>query len=468
MKLLQRERTLLSTQSLQIPPPCQDALGDAALRGWIVKWLRSFGIGNSHRGFLLAVTIAIIMVFSLSAAAQNQYYVAATGGSDSNSGTSVGSPWATCNHAIAAFKSGASGAVINFIASNTKHAACSNINRGGSSTSARLVLQCTAPWTADVHCKMAGNFFVTSANNVDIGAMPQLGFEYTNPNDDIALDVVYQCGSSLTCASGNSIHVLGNYFHDVGQNVSGGCPLAGMIEIPNSHGKTLTDTRVIGNLIDHFGTSPNNSCNVAQGIYILTGGAIVQNNIVTRSATAAIQYYDQACNAVISNNVLAASRVGLIVYGGNGCTPGSTTVSNNIIVNNSAGAFNTGFGGANDCASGRSILFSNNLLFGNGGDYNNSQPSCEIRQNQRSENPTATFVRYTGTASGDYHLKPGSVAINGGTRQCTSGGASGCAPSIDLALITRPAQLSLGVFETQGDSNASAPAAPSGLTASVQ
>jgi hypothetical protein len=433
-----------------------------------VKLIRSFGLGNTRPGFLLALTIMIMMVFSPTAKAQNQYYVAATGGSDSNSGTSAGSPWATCNHAIAAFNPGSSGAVINFIASNSTHAACSNINRGGSSTSARLVLQCTAPWTAATHCKMAGNFFITSANNVDIGAIPQLGFEYTNPNDDVALDVVYQCGTSPTCTSGNSIHVLGNYFHDVAQNVSGGCPLAGMIEIPNAHGRTVSDTRVIGNMIDHFGLSPNNSCNTAQGIYILTAGGTVQNNIVTRSATAAIQYYDQACNAVISNNVLAASRVGLIVYGGNGCAPGSTTVSNNIIVNNSQVAFNTGFNGANNCGSGRPILFSNNLLFGNGGDYNNAQPSCETRQNQRSENPTATFVNYTGTASGDYHLKPGSIANNSGTRQCTAGGTSTCAPSVDLALVVRPTQLSLGAFESQGGSNASAPAAPSGLTASVQ
>ena len=113
---------------------------------------------------------------------------------------------------------------------------------------------------------------MTSANNVDIGAMPQLGFEYTNPNDDIALDVVYQCGSSPTCTSGNSIHVLGNFFHDiVSPERSGGCPLAGMIEIPNSHGKTLTDTRVIGNLIDHFQRLPIIPCDARRGSDIFDG-----------------------------------------------------------------------------------------------------------------------------------------------------------------------------------------------------
>jgi hypothetical protein len=243
------------------------------------------------RRYLKLVVLVLAMVSG--AMAQNQYYVAATGGVDStgNPGTSPGSPWATCNWAVGhATVNASTGAVINFLPSTTAHAACSNINRGGSSLTARMVLKCTVPWTTGTHCKMAGQFFVSSANNVDIGALPQMGFEYTNPSDDQALDVVYQCGSNPTCTSGNSIHVLGNFFHDIAQGVSGGCPLAGMIEIPNAHGVSVTDTQVIGNLLDHFGVYPNTTCNISQIIYVISGGGIVQNNIVTRSSDAAIQY----------------------------------------------------------------------------------------------------------------------------------------------------------------------------------
>jgi hypothetical protein len=468
MRLLRREWNHPVDAVFVNPPPCQAVLGDTALRGRPVKLFRSLGIGNSHPAFLFVVTIVIMLAFSLSAAAQNQYYVS-TSGSDSNNGTSSSTPWRTCSHAISSFSLGGGGAVINFAPGN--YGTVCTVNRGGPSPTVRLVLKCTAQWTAggSTGCRGLG-WLVTSANNVDIGALDQYGFEYTDPNAQVGVDVSWQCGTAGTCSSGNGIHVLGNYLHDIGQNASGegvGCPYSGAIMAPTGHGHTITDFRAIGNQIDHFGISGGTSCNAAHGIYVASAGGIVQNNIITRAATAAIQYYDQACNAVISNNVLAASRVGVIVYGGNGCTPGSTTVSNNIIVNNSAGAFNTGFGGANDCVSGRPILFSNNDLFGNAGDYNNAQPSCEIRQNQRSENPAVTFVNYTGTASGDYHLKANSIAVSGGTTQCTSG-TSACAPAIDFASTSRPSTPSLGIFESQGSNNAGAPAAPSGLTASVQ
>jgi hypothetical protein len=431
-----------------------------------MKWIRSLGIGNSGAG-LLALTIVMMLVLSLSAQAQNQYYVS-TSGNDSNKGISSSTPWRTCSHAIAAFSLGSGGAVINFAPGN--YGAVCTVNRGGSSPTVRLVLKCTAQWTAggSTGCRGLG-WLVTSANNVDIGAPNRFGFEYTDPNAQVGVDVSWQCGTSGTCSWGNGVHVVGNYLHDIGQNATGegvGCPYAGAILAPTGHGHTISGFQAIGNLIDHFGINGGNTCNAAHGIYIASAGAIVQNNVITRAAAAALQYYDQACNAVISNNVLAASRRGLVVYGGNGCTPGMTTVSNNIIVNNSAGAFNTGFGGANDCSSGSPILFSNNLLFGNGSDYNNSKPSCETRQNQLSENLTATFVNYTGTASGDYHLKAGSIAVSGGTVQCTSGGTSACAPAIDFALVSRPSPPSLGIFE--GQSNANAPPAPSGLTANVQ
>jgi hypothetical protein len=433
-----------------------------------VKWIRSLGIGNSRPGFLLALTIVMMLLLSLSAAAQNQYYVS-TSGSDSNNGTSPSTPWRTCSHAIAAFSLGGGGAVITFAPGN--YGTVCNVNRGGSSPTVRLVVKCSAQWTAggSTGCRGLG-WLVTSANNVDIGALDQFGFEYTDPNAQVGVDVSWQCGTAGTCSSGNGIYVLGNYLHDIGQNATGegvGCPYAGAILAPTGHGHTITDFRAIGNQIDHFGINGGNTCNAAHGIYVASANGIIQNNVITRAASGAIQYYDQACNAVISNNVLASSRTGLILYGANGCTPGLTTVSNNVIVNNSSTGFYTG-SGTTVCSSGRPLLFTNNLMFGNGSDFNTSPASCETRQNQRSENPATTFVRYTGTATGDYHLKAGSVAIRAGTTQCTSGAASTCAPAIDFALASRPGPPSLGAFEAQSNNNASAPSAPSGLTASVQ
>jgi hypothetical protein len=470
MKLQRREPISPVNAVVTNPPPYQDAQSDAALRGQPVKWIRSLVFGNSRARFPLALTTVIMLILSLSAAAQNQYYISPTG-SDSNSGTSPGAPWQSCAKAMSSFVLSGSGAVLNFIASATPLPASCNISRGGSSQSVRLVLKCTTQWTVGgTNCKVPNAFLVTSASNVDIGALPSFGFEVTNSSQDHAVDVSWQGGSATTSSSGNSIHVLGNYFHDVAQNVSGpvglGCPQSGMILIPNAHGKTETDTQVIGNVIDHFGVYPNSNCSEAQGIYIATSNGIIQNNIVTRAAAGAIQYYDQACNAVISNNVLASSRFGLILYGGNGCTPGLNTVNNNIVVNNSSTGIYTGFSGPDHCSSGRPTLFSNNDLFGNGVDFNNSQSACETRQNQKSENPAATFVNYTGNASGDYHLKSGSVANAGGTARCVAQSTTQCVPTFDLVLAARPSTPSLGVYES-GTARSSL-SAPTGLTATVQ
>jgi hypothetical protein len=143
---------------------------------------------------------------------------------------------------------------------------------------------------------------------------------------------------------------------------------------------------------------------------------------------------------VISNNILANNRVGLILYGSAGCTPGLNTVDNNVIVNNSAGGIFDATPPPGNCSSGRPILFSHNILFGNS--FNQSSPqSCETRTSTLSENPITTFVNYSGDASGDYHLKAGSIAIGGGTNTCVAGGQSPCVPTTDFfgtSITTQP------------------------------
>jgi hypothetical protein len=424
-----------------------------------VKLFRSLGIGDSRPAFLLVMAV---LALSLGAAAQNQYYVS-TSGSDSNNGTSSSTPWRTCGHAISSFSLGSNGAVVNF--SPGDYGNCT-ISRGGSSITNRLALRCTQQWSVGGNnCRLG--FMVTTASNVDIGALNRFGFEYTNPNAGSAVDVNWQCGNNPTCATGNSIHVLGNYFHDVAQNVSGGCPLAGMILIPNIHGGHSPDAQVIGNVIDHFGKFPNPCGNGAQGIYVATAGGQVYNNISTRNAYSGLQYYDQACNARISNNVFANNTVGMVLYGSNGCSPvGMNTVANNIIVNNVQQAFNNSYGGDQGCSAGNPTLYTNNIVFGNGSTFTSTPASCTIIQNQMSENPTVTFVNYTGNASGDYHLKSGSVAAGAGTTRCASGSTTPCVPVLDFASTARPRTPSLGVFDSETAS--SAISAPTGLTATVQ
>jgi Right handed beta helix region len=154
-----------------------------------------------------------------------------------------------------------------------------------------------------------------------------------------------------------------------------------MILIPNIHGGHSPDAQVIGNLIDHFGKVPNPCGNGAQGIYVATAGGQIYNNISTRNAYSGLQYYDQACNARISNNVFANNTVGMVLYGGNGCSPvGLNTVANNVIVNNVQQAFNNSFSGDQGCSTSNPTLYTNNVLFGNGSTFTSSPASCTTQQ----------------------------------------------------------------------------------------
>ena len=67
----------------------------------------------------------------------------------------------------------------------------------------------------------------------------------------------------------------------------------------------------------------------------------------------------------------------------------------------------------------------------------------------------------------DFHLKAGSVAIANGTSSCVSGGKSPCVPKFDIVATIRLSNPSLGAYE-DSSGEASAPAAPTGLTAQVQ
>src|SRR5882724_711681 len=393
--------------------------------------------------------LAFLLTATAAVQAQNQYFVAATGGSDSNSGTSTGSPWATCNHAVATAALNSVGATINFIASSSNHAACSNIARNVVSP-ARMVLRCTTQVTAGTHCKVAGAFIIRAANNIDIGALPRFSFEYTNPSDNTAVDVVSQCASGAgACAFGNGIHVIGNYFHDIAQSNGTGCPSSGAILITNAHGVSVTDAQVIGNVVDHIGIFPGPPGNQMQGIYVSTKNGQVYNNVVTRACYSGLQYYDEACNGRVSNNVFANNTVGMVYYGNNGCTPGNNTASNNILVNNTDHAVNNSFSGDGGSSAGHPTLYTNNIVFGNpAGTFTSPIGANTQVVNQRSENPTTTFVNYTGTASGDYHLKAGSIAIAGGVSNCVSGGSTPCVPPIDQAGATRPSSgvQTIGIF----------------------
>jgi hypothetical protein len=438
-----------------------------------VKYLRSCWT----RGF--SNVLLLLTVFTLPISAQvTNFYVSPTG-NDGNSGTSPGTAWQTMNHALAAFSLGSGGAVIH-VADGT-YSSNVSVNRGGSSPTARLVIQCdnglASSSAAKGHCKFNASgaaWQLNSGSNFDIRGFDIGG----NGNQFVAIDGV-PCGPAGHSTCLDSVHIIGNYIHDLAQNISldsSGCSpfgqAPGAILFLNHHGWYVNDAKFIGNTIINYGPMPNTACNTGpNGMYIDTQGATVQNNLIARIYMFGLQYYGQPCNATISNNTFISARYAMTVSGdGEGvCTKGNVTVNNNISMNMVQGHF-AAISTFPCTDSSHQSYYGHNITDGVGPDFVNS-PATPC--NTTSPNPlthvsgTSQFANYKTDGTGDYHLKVGSAAMFSGTRQCAAG-MSSCVPSSDIAGFLRPNIPSLGAFEIQDDSNASAPSAPSGLTATVQ
>jgi hypothetical protein len=469
-----------------------------------VNCTRSRVIGNTRPWFLLAATIMALVLLP-SASAQNQYYVS-TSGSDSNNGTSATTPWRHISKAIQSFSLGtpANGiaAVINIHAGtySDENISCSGfsaavcVSRGGASATARLKLACDAQWSvpSGSGCLLrnsAGDTGIAvTTNNVDIGAINQYGFDYSNSNR--AYGIVLPCGglphiSTGTCTTGNNVNLLGNYLHDLSQVSPCEVNPAGHpgIVVNNNHGAKMDNVAIIGNRESNLGPQAQSQLNGGPGcinyygMYISSSGVRVQNNIAVNIAGYALHYYSAPCAAVITQNDFSRTELSNIVLGGgdcgNGVPSGSNTISNNILGQTASGRPNIQIGvpgGGDVGSSSHPTLVANNVFSGSSTQvsFNTSGTRTSTTvTNSRTENPATTFVRYTGGNNDDFHLKDGSVAIASGSSACASGGISPCVPQTDIAATIRPNPPSLGVYEPSANS-ASAPAAPTGLTAQVQ
>lgn len=437
---------------------------------------------NRHT-FLLGIKLSVYTLLLMfcwvaeTAAQVNDYYVSAAG-SDAGNGTPA-SPWATIQKAINSFSPGSSGTVIHVgSGSYTTSVSCSGIgtvgvciNRGGTSRSSRLVIQCDSAVgsarNAVGKCKISGpgmGVGMIGASNVDL-----VGFDIGN-TPSMATGIFGIAGST-----GDSFHILSNYIHDLAQSATGpegvGCPQSGAILTNNgSH----QDYQVVGNIIVRYGAYPAPNCFNAHGIYS-AANSVIENNVIAATPSSNIQVHSNACNVVISNNVLLSSQSAIILdNASNGCsTPGKNTINNNIMANHSKWHIQDGpwNGGTAQCTSSSPNFWGHNITDGVNADINNGAPySCDTFSPAVSlihESPSSTFVSYRADGSGDYHLNSQSLAVDAGTTTCTSGGMSPCTPIVDLDGLTRSGSISIGAYEPAGTVSGT-PAAPTGLTATVQ
>jgi hypothetical protein len=188
------------------------------------------GIGSSSSGYTYSQPTYTGYIYSQAAYTSgctsgcNNYYVSPIG-SDSNSGTQA-SPWKTLQKANDAFALGTNGAVIH-VQSGTYTAVVTCVDfsgvvclsRGGSSTTVRVRWQCDAPLSCLIR-NGSGGFVVASLasgdNNIDI-----VGFDVGNAPNGLFGFMAEWTGSAAQSLSGNSVHVIGNYFHDIAQTYNG-------------------------------------------------------------------------------------------------------------------------------------------------------------------------------------------------------------------------------------------------------
>jgi hypothetical protein len=378
--------------------------------------------------------------------ARAEYFVSPSG-NDLNDG-SADKPWATINHAAEALVPGVEGAIVHVASGNyypPTTASCVvtqgypnscgiKTTRAGTAT-APITFISDQMWGAKIIPADAYSAWYNSGDYVRI-----IGFEVIGNKDT---NVGIQ-------SDGSNVRVESTRVHEI--PVTTGCARSiGGAAILHSNALSH-DNESIGNLVYNIGPQlanglPSGSyCNHAHGIYHQQARGNIQNNIIHHVNTWAITGWYNSSYLNITNNLLFSNghrdASGSLVGGGmtisaSTTTNDYTTVSNNILRNNSGEGIDDRFGG------GAHNLYANNLLYANGLDFN-LQPGTV---------PTGTLttdplmVNFRADGSGDYHLQAGSPAINTGIGACAT--AVPCTPDKDYVGFARPygAGLDIGPYE---------------------
>ena len=358
----------------------------------------------------------LIVLLANTLLAQN-YYVATTGNDSTGNGSS-GNPWATIAHADSLAQPGWT----VHVGSGTYTGNFATTANGTSGQ--RITFISDTKWGAVLKPSSSSDHWNNGGSYVTI---ENFEFDGTGSNSSDAI-------AAWPLTGQHDQWIIGNKLHDYG----GSCNHTGDSVIGTPTG--TSNAYVAGNLIYHnncgrAGSTPNSSG--MHGIYSAGSGDVIENNIVLDQGGGwCIHLWHQASNAIMSNNTVANCGEGGFLIGNDGSgSPSSddyTTVINNISVDN----VGPSYGFTEEGNTGAHNYYYNNLAYGNTTGNFFLQNSLTDHATQTGSD-AATFVNYTGTGSGDYHLKAGSTAIGNGTSSCASG-VSTCVASSDFDGAARP------------------------------
>jgi hypothetical protein len=468
-----------------------------------VKYLGSRCIGRAFSFFLPAF---IVFFLSLTATAQvNNYYVSPAG-SDSGDGSQA-RPWLTLAHATSAATIGSSGTIIHFAPGTYTITSLLVTTKSGKSDSARLIYQSDSPqgahWVFNTGQQTA---WIMEGDYVDL-----VGFDITSATGGIEIGLESGKGPSPACNDSSYSHlgcgmaqfnrILNNYIHDVGRKLSRNDPNCdGQSALEPGSGSH--DGIIDGNKIVRNG-APGGGCDAGAqysgggiyGIYMEGYHWTVTNNIIG-DGNIGIHAYHNPCQNVYANNVIFHNWYDGIILGSSGAGSSGTigspycgvysngddynSITNNLLIRNGYGCDSSDSHHGADAirvtvSAGHNKL-TNNYLAGN------FDSSCNVTNpilgtiSQSGNIKTTTYanllVNYKDDGTGDYHLTETSPAVGAGAispAACApSPGIAPCVPSVDIEAIVRPSTApSIGAYEF-ASANGAAPAAPVGLTASVQ
>jgi hypothetical protein len=254
--------------------------------------------------------------------------------------------------------------------------------------------------------------WITHADYIDI-----IGFDITSTR---SRDGITNFGSF--------IRTIGNHVHDI----PGGCDSTGGSGISDEN-YNAHDDDIIGNVVNNIGDTYPELCEYVHGIYHSTARGHIMNNISYDNAGCGINLWHAATATVVTNNLSFGNKEHGISLGTNtDNTDGDT--GDNFIVANNISIDNALLGIRERIGVGSHNQYLNNIVYGNGdapfGDEHYDWPSSADNKDINTITEDVRFVDYQINGTGDYHLQPGSPAIDAGTNVG--------APSTDFDGKTRP------------------------------